>query len=142
MQTRESGSKKPARCHTCMAPHTAYGGRDALPLCRIITPLRPQLGRSKPLNYSHSGWAGHGRQRKWCIKVIQKIMSRVESQRISTEEPFRSAKPPVDSVPAPPAADGPLLQLPTARTRWRNIPKLCQREVFTVLNGPPVCTID
>ena len=48
----------------------------------------------------------------------------------------------MDSVPAPPAADGPLLQLPIAQAGWRNILNICLREVFTDLNGPPVLTID
>ena len=36
------------------------------------------------------------------------------------------------------AAGGPLLQLPTARTGWRNIPNPSQWKVLTILMGHPV----
>ena len=44
-------------------PHMAH----ALPLYRIITPLRAQLGQSEALNYS---LGGHGRRRKWSITLL------------------------------------------------------------------------
>ena len=47
-------------------------------------------------------------------------------------------KPPVDLVPALPAAGLPLLLLPTAQAGWQNIPHLSKREIFTILNGHPV----
>ena len=46
-------------------PHMAH----ALPLYRIITPLRAQLGQSEALNYS-LGAGGHGRRRKWSITLL------------------------------------------------------------------------
>ena len=39
-------------------------------------------------------------------------------------------KPPVDLVPVPPTAGGPLLQLPNALAGWQNISNQSQQEVF------------
>ena len=50
-------------------------------------------------------------------------------------DPSGWLKPPVDSVPTVLAVDGPLLQLPTARAGWRNIPNPSQQDVTTILMG-------